>query len=622
MDAARRHYLDVSAGTVRAFEEIAAGLAQRPDDRELLESLRRELHRVHGTAGTIGFMEAGRLAGAMSSTARRWEGDPAVDRDRRSETIMAFARLLREALTDDTTEANGETKRLLLMDLPADIAAPLVAAAVRRGIAAERISADELAQAVAAPNTWGVVARGMSAGSAPAIGLPRVLLREVAATTETLPPRTHVLDKHTVADDVLDVLEHAAARDTAAGDTLLAVDDDPVVRLLLERLGEREGLKIETVSDGAAFAEACAKFEPSMMIVDVELGTANGLDLVRTLRGGPRGADIPVLVLSGHNDESTRAAAFAAGADDFMAKPLVPEEFQQRVRRALESRRRSRISTGLHPSTGIALSVRALPALQERVASFKAGAACVVLVRPAVTPETSDGVVAWERECARIVRAVTLEGGDAGFADEIALALVLPGPAAEVQETLAALAGKAPADSPAWHAGVVATREQAALGALLDLAGEAVIAARDSSAPVRVWDPGDADISPDVIVIEDDVALADVISFALTARGLSHRLYHTGPDGLHALLRLKTGGRSPVVLLDIDLPGLDGHSLHEQLKRARPGVFRVVFMSGHAGEADQLRALQNGALDYLVKPVSLRILMAKLAVWRAQAPAA
>jgi DNA-binding response OmpR family regulator len=77
--------------------------------------------------------------------------------------------------------------------------------------------------------------------------------------------------------------------------------------------------------------------------------------------------------------------------------------------------------------------------------------------------------------------------------------------------------------------------------------------------------------------------------------------------------------RSPIVLLDVDLPGLDGFSLFERLRVERPGVFRVVFMSVHSSEADQLRAIRAGALDYMPKPVSLRVLMAKIAGWRVAA---
>ena len=81
---------------------------------------------------------------------------------------------------------------------------------------------------------------------------------------------------------------------------------------------------------------------------------------------------------------------------------------------------------------------------------------------------------------------------------------------------------------------------------------------------------------------------------------------------------MRIRGHRPIVLLDVDLPGLDGHSLHERLRVERPGQYDVVFLSVRGAEADQLRALQAGALDYLSKPVSLRVLLAKLASWRAR----
>ncbi|MBM4194194.1 MAG: response regulator transcription factor [Gemmatimonadetes bacterium] len=74
----------------------------------------------------------------------------------------------------------------------------------------------------------------------------------------------------------------------------------------------------------------------------------------------------------------------------------------------------------------------------------------------------------------------------------------------------------------------------------------------------------------------------------------------------------------PIVLLDVDLPGLDGHSLHEKLRVERPGQFEVVYLTVHGTEAEQLRGLQSGALDYLLKPVSLRVLTAKLTAWKAR----
>jgi len=84
---------------------------------------------------------------------------------------------------------------------------------------------------------------------------------------------------------------------------------------------------------------------------------------------------------------------------------------------------------------------------------------------------------------------------------------------------------------------------------------------------------------------------------------------------------MHTGNRRPVILLDVDLPGMDGHSLHERLHEERPGAFVVVFLSVHSGEGDQVRALHAGAWDYLAKPLNVRVLMAKLPIWITRAAA-
>lgn len=127
--------------------------------------------------------------------------------------------------------------------------------------------------------------------------------------------------------------------------------------------------------------------------------------------------------------------------------------------------------------------------------------------------------------------------------------------------------------------------------------------------------------TPDVIFVEDDPSLAEMLRYALQATGYSHQHYATGTEALDALLALHTGSRRPLVLLDVDLPGLDGFSLYERLRAARPNAFAVVFFTVHAAEAEQLRAYRAGVIDYVTKPVNMRILMAKIPSWLARAAA-
>jgi len=121
--------------------------------------------------------------------------------------------------------------------------------------------------------------------------------------------------------------------------------------------------------------------------------------------------------------------------------------------------------------------------------------------------------------------------------------------------------------------------------------------------------------APDIVLVEGDTELAGMIELALASSGYTVQVHHSGLDALDALIALPADGVRRLVLLAVDLVGLDGHTLHEQLEIARPGAFIVVFLSNRGGDAGQIRAYTAGAIDYLLIPVSLPVLIAKVGVW-------
>ena len=132
--------------------------------------------------------------------------------------------------------------------------------------------------------------------------------------------------------------------------------------------------------------------------------------------------------------------------------------------------------------------------------------------------------------------------------------------------------------------------------------------------PPTAHDPAPGDV-PEVIVVEDDAALADLLTFGLEARGYRFVHYRNGRDALAELRTIDTRGTVPLLLLDVDLPALDGYSIFEALQKECPGKFRVVFTTVHGSEAEQLRGLEAGAIDYMVKPMSLRVALEKIRRW-------
>ena len=613
----RKRYVDTSRGLIATFELIGDQLTASPGSDDLLTSLRRELHRVTGTAGSLGFLGAGRMAGAMESLARRWSAEPSMDCDRRGSIVSRFARSLARAIATGDEAHDGGLRRLLLVGLPDAVADPLVAEGIELGLAVERLQA--LGDVQLDAPAWGVITMDASpALAALALQTPCVLL---ASGGEPLPgqsPDAQTLDVAMHPSQILGTLEGIARRDGGAAGTVLLVDDDPMMLLLMRALAEHEGMTVETAATAAAFRETLARIEPMVVVFDVELPDADGVALLRELRADGRHGDVPVLMLSSRADGETRAAAFDAGADDYMVKPLVHAEFQRRMRHLLESRRALRLSTGLDPVTGLTVLARTMKELDGRIGARGDAEWSVALVRPCTPPLDDAGTAAWAAECVRIARAAHSAGGFAGLVDPPCLVVALPLAPPEAAERLGAIAAEAANGEPRWNCGVAGTSAiaLAAPRALVSAAWDACLVARDEQVLARIWSPADADIAPDVIIVEDDDALAEMMAFTLDAKGLTHRRYANGPDALAALLRVQVRDRSPIILLDVDLPGMDGHSLHERLRLERPGAFHVVFVSLHTSEVDQLRALQGGALDYLPKPISLRVLMAKLAVWR------
>jgi len=152
------------------------------------------------------------------------------------------------------------------------------------------------------------------------------------------------------------------------------------------------------------------------------------------------------------------------------------------------------------------------------------------------------------------------------------------------------------------------------LAAALFTKQAAAAAAPTHDVPPTTHDPSPGDI-PEVIVVEDDAALADLLTFGLEARGYRFVHYRNGREALDHLRTLDTRGSVPLLLLDVDLPALDGYSIFEALQKDCPGKFRVVFTTVHGSEAEQLRGLEAGAIDYMVKPMSLRVALEKIRRW-------
>jgi two-component system cell cycle sensor histidine kinase PleC len=127
--------------------------------------------------------------------------------------------------------------------------------------------------------------------------------------------------------------------DATQARSILIVDDDPVVRALTRESLEDEGYELAEAEDGSAAYEACQRTAPEIIICDVVMPGMDGFELCRRLRQRPETASIPILMATGLDDYQSIAAAFDAGATDFIAKPLNWLILKYRVRYMLRAAR-------------------------------------------------------------------------------------------------------------------------------------------------------------------------------------------------------------------------------------------------------------------------------------------
>jgi FixJ family two-component response regulator len=123
--------------------------------------------------------------------------------------------------------------------------------------------------------------------------------------------------------------------------TVFIVDDDADALDSLECLLKSIGLAVEAFQSPSAFLHSYDPGRPGCIVLDVRMPELSGLELQQELIS--RGSAPPVIVITGHGDVPVCAAAFRAGAYDFIEKPVNPQLLLGRIQRAIEhdlSRRR------------------------------------------------------------------------------------------------------------------------------------------------------------------------------------------------------------------------------------------------------------------------------------------
>jgi DNA-binding response OmpR family regulator len=415
----------------------------------------------------------------------------------------------------------------------------------------------------------------------------------------------------------------AVRRDTV--DRVLVVDDDPDILAGVRDVLTAAGHEVTTLEDPRGFWGALERTRPSLVVLDVDMPAVDGVALCRTLRADAAWGATPILFLTGGNAPATVGELFAAGADDYVAKPFHGPELAARVGNRLERTRLLRAARTTDPVTGLELRGPAHVRLQRlRGHAERLGQpltlGLVEIEALGGDVEAADAAMAVAGQALRVALAPEDVGARWGDAQLLAGQLGLG--EHDAREVLAAVLEELRGAGLDAAAGIAQyPRDGADLAAVIEAArGAAATAARGAGDRLLAhgWDAAQPDRA-DIVLVEDDEALAGVVLHALGTRGYRTRVIPDGDEAAAQLGGARPALQAPLVLLDWDLPGRDGLTVLRGLAAdGRLAHTAVIMLTARASEREVLAALDLGAADHVAKPISLPVLMQK--VRRALAP--
>jgi diguanylate cyclase (GGDEF)-like protein len=368
-ERARASFAEELATIDAAVNQLQTGALGEPE-RSAAE---RAAHRLAGSAGTVGFPEATAPARQLEDAFTHHLHPDAAHR------LATDADALRRILIGNQVPArvqqeppNLDAQVLALHaadDLDAQIRA--TASALGLGIAHDPGEYDIEAAIIdlAAPNGEGLI-RGY-AERQPSV--PILVLADTTSLTDRLKATragaSLVLPRTGSPTDVVAAAMSLSKQPRHGQFRILAVDDDILMLAALPVVLATEPIHVTTLQDPRKFWAMLEHTVPDLVVLDLDMPHLDGIALCRIIRTDPRWSALPVLFLTASTDPASIDAIFAAGADDYVSKPLVASEVRARIRNRLDRVALYRALADTDPLTGL-VNRRRLESDFDRLSAF------------------------------------------------------------------------------------------------------------------------------------------------------------------------------------------------------------------------------------------------------------
>ncbi|MGF1523762.1 MAG: response regulator [Leptolyngbyaceae cyanobacterium] len=344
--------LDAAVSTLQAVEPTATSAAGKPS---VLERSQKDAHQLKGALGCFGFIAASQIAAQIEHillAAASPSKAQAIDQ------LPSLIEQLRQALTIPVKSAveavpsypqlDRVRYRWLIINGDKALNQELTRQASSWNIQTSTAATLNQAKQALEQRPFDVVMLTLDDVATSAEDLAFLLeLKQqqpsssviVVTAEDTLADRVNVLrlsectflQKPLTAAQVLATVLQNLPPTPSPIARILALDDDPQILQYLEQVLLPWGFQITLASDPVQFWDILKQTPPDLLILDIEMPGFNGLELCQVIRSDPTLGQLPILCLSAHTEPDLVRQVFAAGADDYLSKPLMSTDLIARI---------------------------------------------------------------------------------------------------------------------------------------------------------------------------------------------------------------------------------------------------------------------------------------------------
>ena len=361
---ARANYASELAQSWQELSLAVSRTQKEPDNNDVRNEAVHLAHKIRGTAGSIGFTRVGNAAGKIEDLLRGLDPTDTLREVMWTEIFRALAdgetavRKILDRVKEPSARTDGQAASKVLLianedqfrskvqslqtDWPVEIElteSPAGALQKARRMAFDATVFDlqaigkdklvELAKEIrevpgheALP--LGVICRDpglLSPIDLAYIGTSALLIQPEPADKE---------DLEAVVDKLLSCRQLQKPR-------ILSVDDDEVLTKFISTILSAEGMLVSPLNKPILIMETMEQFKPDLVLLDVIMPGLSGYDVCRMLRANETWETVPIVFLTSKSDKEGRAAAYQAGGNDFLSKPVLAEELITRVKAQLHT---------------------------------------------------------------------------------------------------------------------------------------------------------------------------------------------------------------------------------------------------------------------------------------------